>query len=74
MSKEVIRAFLEASGHDVSAIDDDTDLIESRLIDSLHFVEFVFYLEEAAGCQIDPRDLSINDLRTIDSIERKFFT
>jgi len=55
-------------------IDRDTDLIESRLIRSISFLEFVSLLEELSGEQIDVGSLSIDDFRTLDKINGKFFT
>lgn len=52
----------------------DTDLIESRLIESLSFLEFVALLEELSGEQIDVGTLSIGDFRTLDRINEKFLT
>lgn len=50
----------------------DEDLIESRLVDSLSFVEFVFLIEEIAGVQIDLDILDINDVRTLEAIEKRY--
>jgi hypothetical protein len=52
----------------------DTDLIESRLIQSLSFLEFITLLEELTGEQIDVAALNINDFRTLDRINEKFLT
>ncbi len=51
----------------------DLDLIENRLIDSLSFVEFVFLLEQVSGRPIDMDTLEVDDLRTLGSIEARFF-
>ena len=51
----------------------DLDLIENRLIDSLSFVEFFFLLEQVSGRQIDMDTLEVDDLRTLGSIEARFF-
>ena len=55
-------------------IDLDDDLIESRLVDSLHFLEFVYVVEEASGCAIDMRAHSVENFRTLRRIERRFFS
>ncbi|WP_441249370.1 acyl carrier protein [Kitasatospora sp. McL0602] len=54
-------------------IDPDLDLIENRLIDSLSFVEFVFLLEQVSGNPIDMDTLEVDDLRSLSSIEARFF-
>lgn len=50
----------------------DTDLIETRLIKSLSFMEFIELLEELSGEQIDISALSIDDIRTLDRIDKRF--
>jgi acyl carrier protein len=52
----------------------DTDLIESRLISSVSFLEFVALLEELSGQSIDVGSLSVADFRTIDRINENFLT
>lgn len=51
----------------------DMDLIDSRAINSLAFVEFIFLLEELTGDPIDPEDLNLDDFRTLNAIEDRFF-
>ncbi|MFB9512683.1 acyl carrier protein [Streptomyces purpureus] len=52
----------------------DTDLIESRLIASVSFLEFIALLEELSGERIDVGSLSVGDFRTLDQINEKFLT
>lgn len=52
----------------------DTDLIESRLIASVSFLEFVGLLEELSGEPIDVSSLRVDDFRTLDRIDEKFLT
>jgi acyl carrier protein len=56
-----------------SDIPDDLDVIETRLVDSLSFVEFVFVIEQASGHEIDTESLDLDQLRTLRAIERSFF-
>ncbi|MEV6978082.1 phosphopantetheine-binding protein [Kitasatospora sp. NPDC093806] len=51
----------------------DVDLIESRLVDSLSFVELVYTIEDAAGIEVDFDAIDIEDFRTLASIEKAFF-
>lgn len=51
----------------------DMDLIDSRAINSLAFVEFIFLLEELTGEPIDPEDLDVDDFRTLNAIQARFF-
>ena len=43
----------------------ETDLIESGLVDSLTFVEFLAQLEKEFGIQVSLEDLEIEHFRTI---------
>jgi acyl carrier protein len=52
----------------------DEDLIESRLVDSLSFVEFIFVIEQVSGVEIDIEHLNLDDLRTLAALEKKFDT
>lgn len=52
----------------------DTDLIESRLIASVSFLEFIGLLEEISGERIDVGSLSVGDFRTLDRINEKFLS
>jgi hypothetical protein len=55
------------------ALAPDYDLIESRVLDSLGFVEFILLLEEHSGQEISIDSVSREDFRTIESIRRRFF-
>ncbi|RSN52609.1 holo [Amycolatopsis sp. WAC 04182] len=51
----------------------DEDLIESRLVDSLSFVELVYVIEDASGVEIDFDNIDIADFKTLSAIEKAFF-
>lgn len=42
-------------------------------MDSLSFVEFIFVIEQASGREINTEALDLDQLRTLDAIERSFF-
>jgi len=46
----------------------DTDLIDTGLVDSLTFVEFLAQLEQEFGIHVSLEDLEIDHFRTITSI------
>ncbi len=50
----------------------DTDLIENRLIDSLQFADFLFFIEEITGTEIDLAAVDLQTFRTLRSIESHF--
>ncbi|MER5601639.1 acyl carrier protein [Streptomyces sp. NPDC002265] len=71
---EEIVSWIRSKNPDLDAeITGDTDLIESRLIASVSFLEFIGLLEELTGRQIDVTSLSVADFRTIDRINENFF-
>lgn len=70
-----VRDWIVASNEEASPsdIDIDTDLIESRLIDSMAFAEFLFVLEDLCGKPIPLDDLDLDVFRTLRSIQSHFF-
>lgn len=65
--------FLREVGPPGVEVDGATDLIEGRVIDSLQFVQFIFFIEELTGQVLDPEQVSVDDFRTLDAIELRFF-
>lgn len=55
-------------------IPEKLDLIETRLIDSLRFIELILLLEQLSGKNIDMNNLNIDNFRTLDCISEKFLT
>lgn len=72
---EKVKAFALESKPDLreTPIDEDTDLIESRIVDSLMFVEFLLFLEDYFGCEIQVNSGDINTFRTISGIHKRFY-
>jgi len=68
-----VRSFILSHSPDLEVLADDLDLIDSRAINSLAFVEFIFLLEELTGEAIDPEELDLNDFRTLTALEARFF-
>ena len=54
-------------------IDAEEDLIESRLVDSLTFVELVYVIENATGVEIDFDSIDVKDFKTLSAMEKAFF-
>jgi acyl carrier protein len=61
------------SSVDASAIDEDTDIIETRILESLQLVEFILFLEQESGREILREALDPKRLRTLATIYREFF-
>lgn len=72
---ESLRAWLirANSGLATMHLTPDTDIIESRILESLQVVEFILFIEEKSGRQILSEDLNPNTLRTFESIYESFF-
>lgn len=68
-----VREFILSRNSKLRQVDDEMDLIDSRAINSLAFVEFIFLLEELTGESIDPEELDLDDFRTLKAIEARFF-
>ena len=54
-------------------VDSQTDIIESRILESLQVVEFILFIEAESGRPILSEALNPDDLRTLDSIYANFF-
>lgn len=64
-----VAAWLQARKPDLGEIDMDLDLIENRVIDSLGFLDFVFFLEELTGRELEANAQSVNSFRTLRAIQ-----
>ena len=54
-------------------LNDQTAIIEQRIISSLQVMDLIFFLEQLSGNQIEVDDLKPGVFRDIDSIYRNFF-
>ncbi|HEX3781760.1 MAG TPA: maleylpyruvate isomerase family mycothiol-dependent enzyme [Pseudonocardiaceae bacterium] len=68
-----VKEFLLGKCPGLDDIDEDFELIENRVIDSLSFVTFVFLIEETSGESIDMNALRIDDFRTLRRIGERYF-
>ncbi|WP_214408500.1 hypothetical protein [Sphaerisporangium fuscum] len=71
---ERIRQWVLARHPDLGELGPNEELIDSRLIDSLGFVEFLALVEDVSGRKLDIATLDIEDFRSLSSIERSFLT
>ena len=54
-------------------LNDQTAIIEQRIISSLQVMDLIFFLEQLSGNPIEVDDLKPGVFRDIDSIYRNFF-
>lgn len=65
---EKAKAFLlERIGEKATPLTEDTELVESGLLDSLLVLEFFFFLEELRGTSIEPENFSVSSVATLRS-------
>lgn len=62
---EQVKTWLLARKPELSDIDLDLDLIDTRVLDSLAFITFIVYLEGLVGCEIDTDSLNADSFRTL---------
>ena len=70
---EAVKKWLLARKPEYRDLELDLDLIESRVLDSLSFLEFVFFLEEITGREIKVTAEVVESFRTLRTIEEKIF-
>ena len=68
-----IRSWILGRHPERQTIGPEENLIESRLVDSLTFVELVYVIENATGVEIDFDSIDIPDFQTLSAIEKAFF-
>jgi acyl carrier protein len=68
---ERVKKWLLARRPEIGDLAPDQDLVESRVIDSLSFLEFVYFLEELTGREIQVTPDTVQSLRTLRSIEQR---
>ncbi len=66
---QAVKQWILANHPKPDDIDPDLDLIEGRLIDSLGFMDFVFFLEELVERDLDVEASSVDSFRTLRKIE-----
>ena len=64
--------WLKTRNEGLSDIGLDDDLIDSRLIDSLAFLEFVFLIEELTDRQDLLDEITVDSMRTLRSITESY--
>lgn len=61
-----VREFMSSRiGDRAAPLTEDTELVESGILDSLLVLEFFFFLEELRGSAIDPDNFSVRSISTM---------
>lgn len=69
-----VAAWLSRRHPDAGEIQPDDDLIDSRLVDSLSFLELIGLVERLSGRPIDVDSLDLDDFRSLRRIEAAFLS
>jgi len=69
--RKSITGFLADQCHvDVSGLGPDDPLFSSQLLSSIDLIDLVLFIEETLGTKIDPMDVKLEQMDTIDKIAR----
>ena len=67
--KEKIYQFLQENyPYSSNELDDQTDLLDGWVIDSLGLIQIVMFLENTFGCEFQARDVNAENFKTILSL------
>jgi acyl carrier protein len=69
---DAVVSFIVERNPKAAGLGPDDDLIDSRAIESLAFVDFIFLLEELGGELLDIEELDVEDFRTLRTIADRF--
>lgn len=68
MREKVLDIFEEVTGTDEIREEQDIDLFEAGLLDSLGIIEVLLKIEEVFGLKLQPTDLERSDMATVDNM------
>jgi acyl carrier protein len=69
-----VRSWILERNPELSDLDQDTDIIELRIVNSLQFVELVLYVEELRGTMLQSDEVDFDAFRTLRSIDKNFLS
>ena len=69
---EAVIKFLQ-HGDDAKSIDQEANLFETGMLDSLQFMSFIYLLEEHSSVGIELENLEITHFETLRAIKENFF-
>lgn len=69
LDRDNLRGFLVSElGIDTEAVEDSTPLFSSNLVDSFSLVELIMFVEKEAGFRMNPGDVTLDNLDSIEKI------
>jgi acyl carrier protein len=71
---DAVKHWLRTRKPGLGDIDLDLDLITNRVIDSLGFIDFVFFLEQLTGRELQTDAESVKAFRTLRSLQETILT
>ncbi|WP_043268643.1 hypothetical protein [Streptomyces sp. CT34] len=69
-----VRSWILERNPDLTDLAPDTDIIETRVINSLQFVELVLYVEELRGAMLQSDEVTLDAFRTLEDIDKNFLS
>ncbi len=69
IDRDALRDYLRTDLHvDLSEVDDQSPLFTSGIVDSFAIVELMLFLEQQLGAKLDPEDITLENLDTVEKI------
>ena len=69
MNSESLKTYLgDRMGLDKAALEENTPLLSSSLLDSFSMVDLIMFIEKEGGVRLDPTDVSLDNLDSIGRI------
>jgi acyl carrier protein len=67
-----LRSWILENNPAIQSIGDDDELIDSRVLNSFAFLQFVYYIEEVFGQEVVLDEKSVGNFRSLASVCRHF--
>lgn len=68
MAEHLLSYMQDHLGIDTSDIERSTPLFSTQVIDSFSLVSLITFIEDSCGIQVDPQDVTLENLDTIERI------
>jgi acyl carrier protein len=68
-----LKHWISEKNPEINEIEWETDIIQQRILDSLQMVNFLLYIEELRGKEIDEEQIKPHNFKSIETIYDQFF-